>query len=85
MKKEIAQWYEKKMERANTKLTLLDMRKFTFLILHFCMNLGLKSENKCMTKAQKENGEHIPQSVNKVQDKTLKYLTLKVVESREHN
>lgn len=35
IKKEIAQGYEKKMERANTKLTLLDMRKFTFL---FCIS-----------------------------------------------
>jgi len=44
--------------------------------------LGLQSENKCIIKAQKENGEHIPQSV---EDRTLKYLTLIVVESREHN
>ena len=73
------------MERANTKLTLFHMRRFTFSILHFCMNLGLKSENNCVTKAQKENREHIPQSVNNVQDKTIKDLTLMVVELREHN
>lgn len=36
-----------------------------------------------MSKAQKENGEHIPESVNNVQDRTLKYLI--VVESRKHN
>lgn len=54
------------MERTNTKQTLLDMGRFAIFL--FCKNLGLKYENKCVTKAQKRKWRTHPT----VQGKTLK-------------
>lgn len=39
------------MERANI-CDIVRHEEVYFLILNFCMNFGLKSENKCATKAQ---------------------------------
>lgn len=78
MKKGVGHWYEKKMERKNTILTFLDMGRFTILL--FCMNLGLKYENKCMAKAPKRKCRTHPTKYERCsRKKSLKYLALMAV------
>lgn len=62
MEKGVGHWYEKKMERINTKQALLGGLPFCFSATIWNLN----KKTSVWIKHKNENAEHIPQSVTNV-------------------